>query len=142
MKWVGAALAMGATVGLITLLADEEEWPALPPGWSWERLTQSATADRLGLDNTPPPAARRNLGRLAWEVLWPLEKRVGRRVLVTSGYRSPAVNAAVGGVPGSAHTLGEAADVAVPGMAPQLVQQHLWVGSRQYVEHVHVRLHG
>ena len=46
-------------------------------------------------------------------VLEPLRRRFGR-IRITSGYRSPSVNAKVGGVATSQHTLGEAADINVP----------------------------
>lgn len=44
-----------------------------------------------------------------------------RRVIITSGYRSPEHNLAVGGVPGSKHPLGEAGDIKVEGMKPAAV---------------------
>ncbi|HET6497248.1 MAG TPA: D-Ala-D-Ala carboxypeptidase family metallohydrolase, partial [Thermoleophilia bacterium] len=57
----------------------------------------------------------------AWTVLEPIREAVARPVRVTSGYRSPAVNAAVGGSSRSQHSKGEAADIKVDGMAaPEL----------------------
>ncbi len=48
-----------------------------------------------------------------------LRRRVGDKpVIITSGYRCEEYNNKVGGVPGSYHLLGMAADVKVPGMAP------------------------
>lgn len=44
-------------------------------------------------------------------ILEPLRAACGCPILITSGYRSPSVNAAVGGVAGSQHTRGEAADI-------------------------------
>lgn len=43
----------------------------------------------------------------------------GRPIQVSSGYRSPAVNAAVGGARDSAHVRGLAADITTPGMTPK-----------------------
>lgn len=74
-------------------------------------LTRSATADRLGLDNTPDAACRRQLERLMRVVLNPAREALGMPVYVNSGYRSPAVNRAVGGVPNSYHLQGRAADL-------------------------------
>lgn len=80
-------------------------------------LTRSQTAARRGLSNHPGPEHLANLRRLAG-VLEQVRALVGRAVIVTSGYRAPAVNRAVGGVPNSAHALGHAADIRVTGMAP------------------------
>lgn len=82
-------------------------------------LQVSQTAARRGLDNTAPMDVVPNLRRLVDLVLQPLRDALGRPVIVTSGYRSPAVNAAVGGAANSAHMRGLAADIIVPGMAPR-----------------------
>ena len=44
-------------------------------------------------------------------------------VIILSGYRSPAHNAAVGGVPGSYHMKGMAADVVCQSAIPSVVQR-------------------
>lgn len=81
-----------------------------------EEFTRSTTAARRGLDNTPPPEAVEALLALALTVLEPLREHVGRPVCILSGYRSKAVNRALGSPDGSQHTVGEAADIEVPGM--------------------------
>ena len=78
-----------------------------------EELTRSATARRMGIDNTPPPAAIQNLHRLVQHVLDPLREAWGGPIHVNSGYRCPALNRAVGGAPRSQHMKGEAADITV-----------------------------
>jgi len=83
--------------------------------FSWIELTASATARRLGLDNTPPPEVQARLADLVSHVLDPLRLALGRRVRITSGYRSPEVNRAVHGSATSQHMLGEAADIKVEG---------------------------
>lgn len=76
-----------------------------------EELTRSATAKARGIDNTPTERDKANLKRLAAEVLEPLRKMAGVPIIVTSGYRCPKLNAAVGGEPTSQHMRGEAADI-------------------------------
>ena len=74
-------------------------------------LTRSAAALKHKLDNTPDAAAVARLQALVTHVLDPLRQLYGAPIMVTSGYRSPAVNAAVGGAAHSQHMLGEAADI-------------------------------
>lgn len=52
-----------------------------------------------------------------------LREEAGRPVIITSGYRNPAHNRAVGGSPTSRHLTGEAADIRVPGLHPDEVAQ-------------------
>ena len=78
-----------------------------------QELTRSATARRLGIDNTPPASAIRALNDLVDKVLDPLREAWGGPIRVNSGYRCPELNKAVGGTPGSQHQRGEAADITV-----------------------------
>lgn len=83
-----------------------------------EEFTFSQTAARLGIDNTPPPDAIARMIALCEEVLEPLRERLGRPIIVTSGYRSRELNERIGGSPHSQHCRGEAADIVVPGLSP------------------------
>lgn len=83
-----------------------------------EELVSSQLAARRRLDNRPGPFELTNLHRVA-AVLEQIRDLVGGPVVVSSGYRSPAVNAAVGGASSSAHLLGLAADITAPGLAPK-----------------------
>lgn len=74
-------------------------------------LTRSATASKLGIDNTPSAEVRANLEALVVNCLDPVRTIYGKPIIVTSGYRCPALNAAVGGVANSQHTTGNAADI-------------------------------
>ena len=60
---------------------------------------------------TMPTSARENIEALVEAVLDPARVRLGKPIQVNSGYRCPRHNAAVGGVPGSQHMRGEAADI-------------------------------
>jgi len=64
-----------------------------------------------GLPNNPTPEAIANLQNLVAKILDPLRERYGRPIIVNSGYRSPEVNKAIGGVATSQHMKGEAADI-------------------------------
>ena len=53
-----------------------------------------------------------------------LRDRIGKPISITSGYRCPAHNRAVGGATQSQHLTGKAADITVKGMAPAVVADH------------------
>ena len=74
-------------------------------------LTKSATAKRLGIDTEADASIRASLTALVENVLDPLRVRWGMPIIVTSGYRSTALNKAVGGAANSQHTKGMAADI-------------------------------
>lgn len=79
--------------------------------FSLNELTRSATAQSLGIDNTPDATAVGNLTALVDKVLDPLRTAYGKPITVTSGYRCPKLNSAVGGVKASHHRYGQAADI-------------------------------
>src|SRR5262245_33476946 len=97
----------------------------LSPHFTLEELTQSQQATRLGLDNRPTPEALQNLPKLA-QLLETVRMHLGAPVIVSSGFRSTAVNDAVGSAVTSQHLTGQAADFIAPGFgAPQTVVSHL-----------------
>ena len=83
----------------------------------------SETAARRGIANEPTPEVIENLRRLCQLVLQPLRIQLARPMVITSGYRSPALNRAVGGSKTSHHMQGRAADLIVPGLSPLAVCQ-------------------
>lgn len=89
----------------------------LSPHFSLAELTQSDTAARRGLDNTPPPPVLAALRRTALG-LEGVRTLLGTAILVTSGYRSQALNKLVGGQRNSQHLAGEAADFISPAFGP------------------------
>ena len=102
--------------------------PRNDPGryFSWAELTASDIAARRGYDNTPGIPEQAALVALVREVLDPLRELLGVPLRVTSGYRSPAVNAAAGSLPTSQHLLGEAVDLkAGGGMSSEEVVRRL-----------------
>jgi zinc D-Ala-D-Ala carboxypeptidase len=89
--------------------------------FTYEELTRSDAAARLGVENTPNESEIENLKRLA-ELLEEVKKAVGgKAVMINSGFRSKPVNDAVGSKDTSQHRLGCAADLRVPGMKPREV---------------------
>ena len=70
----------------------------------------SATAKRLSIDNMPSFEIVDNLNRLA-DYLDGIRAKLDKPILVSSGYRSPMLNKAVGGVANSQHLKGLAADI-------------------------------
>lgn len=76
-----------------------------------EEFETSPTAKTMGIDNIIPAEARRAVERLVEAVLDPLREEFAMPIYVNSGYRSAALNAAVGGVANSQHLRGEAADI-------------------------------
>jgi zinc D-Ala-D-Ala carboxypeptidase len=69
--------------------------------------------------NEPGEAEQAALVALCAAVLDPLRLHLGKPVRVTSAYRSPKVNAAIGGASNSQHMRGEAADIKVEGLQPE-----------------------
>nr|WP_314607322.1 D-Ala-D-Ala carboxypeptidase family metallohydrolase [uncultured Janthinobacterium sp.] len=90
----------------------------LSPHFSLAELVASQVATRKGIDNTPAAAVVANLTRLA-ALLEQVRALVGAPIAISSGYRSPALNKAVGGAANSAHVLGLAADISTPKLAPK-----------------------
>ena len=87
----------------------------LTKNFSLEEMVASATAKAKKIDNTPNSEVKKNLEKLCKEVLQPIRDKYGRAITVTSGYRSPKLNTAVGGVKNSQHVLGQAADIKCTG---------------------------
>jgi len=81
--------------------------------FSLEELTASDLAIRRGLDNSPSAEIVENL-KLLCVYLERVRELLGVPMIVHSGYRSPKVNAAVGGSDKSAHMQGFACDFTAP----------------------------
>lgn len=78
-----------------------------------EEFTRSSTAKRLKIKNTPSDDIIRNIEYGVQMVLDPLRRILQTPITITSGYRCPELNKAVGGVSNSWHTKGNAADIRV-----------------------------
>ena len=83
----------------------------LSKNFSLNEMCRSNTARVRGLPNVPNAEQVKNLKHLCENVLQPLRDHLGKPVVINSGFRSQAVNMAVGGAKNSQHTKGEAADI-------------------------------
>lgn len=75
-----------------------------------QEAISSQTATRLGIDNTPTPTIIENLKGIAGQVQ-KIRDHFGKPIRISSGYRSPRLNRAVGGAKNSQHQTGEAMDI-------------------------------
>lgn len=106
--------------------------------FSLDELTQSNTAARRGIDNTPSPGIISALTRTA--ALLETARKIlrGAPIVVSSGYRCKALNDAVGGAKASAHISGLAADIICPAYgSPFEVAQALAASKLAYDQIIH-----
>lgn len=78
---------------------------------SYRESTFSATAQRLGIDNTPGEWELINMKIVAEKCFEPARRWIGHPIRVNSFYRSPMLNSAVKGSKTSQHVKGEAIDM-------------------------------
>lgn len=88
-----------------------------------EELLKSDTALAAQIENLPTWNDVINLNYLAVKVLDPIREAWGQPLIVTSGFRSTQLNAAVGGVPTSSHMEGCAVDVVLPNWSTRKVSE-------------------
>lgn len=87
-----------------------------PTYFTLHELLYSETALYSKIPNYPTWEQVENLNRLATTILDPVRKAFGKPIKVSSGFRSPLLNKAVGGVSNSQHLKGLAADLQVSDM--------------------------
>ena len=73
-------------------------------------LTKSNTAKRLGIKNEPTKEHMDNLQVLIRDLIQPIRDGIGP-IRISSGYRNPELNRAIGGSRKSQHCKGEALDL-------------------------------
>lgn len=97
--------------------------------FSLAEFVRSATAQKLGIDNSLNTSDKadqtivRNLKALSENILEPLRNYACQPIVISSGYRCPALNKAVGGSKMSQHLTGEACDIHIPSIS----QGRLWL---------------
>lgn len=82
---------------------------------SLAEVMRSETAKRKGISNMPTPEHIENFKLLAEKVFQPIREHFGVPIHISSGYRSAALNKAVGGSLSSQHCSGEAIDIDMDG---------------------------
>lgn len=83
----------------------------LSKNFTLAEMTASATAKRLGIDNTPSKDIIDNITELVTTVLQPIRDAFKAPIVVTSGYRCTRLNTAINGAKNSDHRFGSAADI-------------------------------
>ena len=78
---------------------------------TFEEATKSQTAIRKGIDNTPTEEHLANMKYLAETIFEPIRAHFGKPIGISSFYRGPALNKAIGGSKTSAHVSGQAMDI-------------------------------
>jgi len=82
----------------------------LSKNFALSEITHSNTAKRLGIDNEPTEKHLQNMQHLVDNLLQPLRDAIGP-IRISSGYRNPSLNRAIGGSVSSQHCKGEALDI-------------------------------
>lgn len=108
--------------------------------FSLAELLASNSAAAQGLENAPGTQALINLVRLAQTLEEVRGVLAARPVIVTSGFRSEALNKWVGGSRTSAHMDGRAADIVCPAFGnPVRVAQRLQIGGIAFDQLIYER---
>lgn len=104
-----------AALGMLSAAPEPLPEGNLSPHFTLAEFTYSDTAVSQGIDNVPDDDALAELQRTA-ALMEGVREICGRHpVLISSGYRCPELNAAIGGASNSAHLYGCAADFTIPG---------------------------
>jgi len=82
----------------------------LSKNFTLSEITKSNTAKRLGIDNAPNQEHLKNMQILIRDLIQPMRDALGP-IRISSGYRSPVLNRAIGGSTKSQHCKGQALDL-------------------------------
>jgi len=82
---------------------------------SLAEVIRSETAKRKGVSNMPTPEHIENFKLLATKIFQPIREHFAKPIHISSGYRSAALNKAIGGAASSQHCTGEAIDIDMDG---------------------------
>ena len=82
----------------------------LSKNFTLSEITKSNTAKRLGITNAPNQEHLNNMQILIRDLIQPMRDALGP-IRISSGYRSPVLNRAIGGSTKSQHCKGQACDL-------------------------------
>tara|TARA_Y100000592_G_scaffold26786_1_gene42458 strand:+ start:20391 stop:20846 length:456 start_codon:yes stop_codon:yes gene_type:complete len=82
----------------------------LSKNFTLSEITKSNTATRLNIKNAPSQEHLNNMQMLIRDLIQPMRDALGP-IRISSGYRSPALNRAIGGSSKSQHCKGQAVDI-------------------------------
>ena len=82
----------------------------LSKNFTLSEITKSNTAKRLGIKNAPNQEHLNNMQILIRDLIQPMRDALGP-IRISSGYRSPVLNRAIGGSTKSQHCKGQALDI-------------------------------
>jgi hypothetical protein len=96
-------------------------------------VTRSETAKRKGISNMPTPDHLENFKNLAINIFEPIRRYFGSPIHISSGYRSKALNTAIGGSLTSQHCSGEAIDIDMDGSTSGVTNKHVFDYIKQHL---------
>ena len=108
-----AAGILGGEVKPTSTLTELPE--KLSANFSMKEFTASDTAKRRGIDNNPGLEHAEAALELFEHIVQPIRDHFGTSIFLSSGYRSHALNKAIGGSQTSQHSKGEAVDIDMDG---------------------------
>ena len=108
----------------------------LTPHFTLDEFIISQTAAREGIDNTPDERTTATLKYTA-TIMEDIRSLFGRPIVISSGYRSPALNKRVKGAKNSDHLTGSAVDFTVPGVPLREVIDRIIGSTIQFKQIIH-----
>jgi hypothetical protein len=100
---------------------------------SLAEVTRSETAKRKGISNMPTPEHLENFKNLSINIFEPIRRYFDKPIHISSGYRSKALNTAIGGSLTSQHCSGEAIDIDMDGNSNGITNKHVFDYIKQHL---------